>query len=94
MGRFKLLLSLGNNMPITGIAYERFPGDSSKYFVLAVTPTRLYHFTGSPNFEALFAKYEVFLSFSCSASDFSEYFCHFLIFIAGLMNLVKWFCPL
>ena len=35
-----------NSKKITGLQFERFPVDRSKYLVMLTTPTRLYHFTG------------------------------------------------
>lgn len=72
---FKQVYSIQTNMPITGIRMEQFPVTRRKYYVIAVTPTRIYQFIGtvSPNvpngviggsedkamFESLFSKYEV-----------------------------------
>jgi len=56
---FKHLYTLGDHpSPITGLRFEAFPTESSKYFVMAATPTRIYQFIGGPNFETLFQRYE------------------------------------
>jgi hypothetical protein len=42
------------NMPVTGLEFERFPPtptDPQKFLVLATTPTRIYQFIGGPTFE-------------------------------------------
>ncbi len=45
---FKPVYSLGEDQPITGIRYERFPpSDPPKFFVMATTVTRLYQFIGT-----------------------------------------------
>ncbi|PRP82641.1 hypothetical protein PROFUN_09752 [Planoprotostelium fungivorum] len=55
---FQQVYTLNENMPITGLRFEAFPTENSKYFVMAATPTRVYQFIGGPTFEQLFAKYE------------------------------------
>lgn len=67
------VFSLHNNMPITGLSFERYPSDRRKYLVMLSTPTRLYQFVGSVRytnptnetntgeralFELLFAEYQ------------------------------------
>ncbi|OBZ89341.1 Vacuolar protein sorting-associated protein 18 [Choanephora cucurbitarum] len=55
-----------NSKKITGLQFERFPVDRSKYLVMLTTPTRLYHFTGHVHhqsvneglFEPIFADYQ------------------------------------
>eukprot|EP00466_Bigelowiella_natans_P016117 jgi/Bigna1/74836/fgenesh1_pg.31_\ len=54
----KRLWNIGDaEMPIMGLQMDLFPGESSKFFVMAATPTRHYQFVGGPTFEALFARY-------------------------------------
>lgn len=40
----------GSNTPITGLDYFKVVG-SDRYVIFAATPSRLYYFTGSANFE-------------------------------------------
>ncbi|CAJ0764682.1 7508_t:CDS:10 [Entrophospora sp. SA101] len=64
----KQIYSINENLPITGLRFEQFPGIPRKYFVVATTPTRIYQFIGNANpsadidsgamFESLFSKYE------------------------------------
>ncbi|KAF8953441.1 hypothetical protein CPC16_003759 [Podila verticillata] len=90
---FKQVYSIQANMPITGIRMEQFPVTRRKYYVIAVTPTRIYQFIGtvSPNssngviggsedkamFESLFSKYEVNPGFSELPGDLPYSQLHF-----------------
>ncbi|KAG0324912.1 hypothetical protein BG000_002004 [Podila horticola] len=90
---FKQVYSIQTNMPITGIRMEQFPVTRRKYYVIAVTPTRIYQFIGtvSPNvpngviggsedkamFESLFSKYEVNPGFSELPGDLPYSQLHF-----------------
>ncbi|KAL6061226.1 tethering complex subunit [Balamuthia mandrillaris] len=58
---FKPVYNMNEDMPVTGLRYEKFPPTPSepiKYFVMATTPTRIYQFIGGPTFEAVFSNYE------------------------------------
>eukprot|EP01114_Cavostelium_apophysatum_P012613 TRINITY_DN2865_c0_g1_i3.p1 TRINITY_DN2865_c0_g1~~TRINITY_DN2865_c0_g1_i3.p1 ORF type:complete len:686 (+),score=202.00 TRINITY_DN2865_c0_g1_i3:113-2170(+) len=58
---FKPVYNMGDNSPVTGLQFERFPtgpGEPIKYFIMATSPTRIYQFIGGPTFEQVFAKYE------------------------------------
>ncbi|KAF9428590.1 hypothetical protein BGZ94_001853 [Podila epigama] len=90
---FKQVYSIQANMPITGIRMEQFPATRRKYYVIAVTPTRIYQFIGTvaPNgsngviggsedkamFENLFSKYEVNPGFSELPGDLPYSELHF-----------------
>ena len=57
---FKPVYNVGDNLPVTGLEYERFPPSAppappapKKFFVMATTPTRIYQFVGGPTFEAV-----------------------------------------
>lgn len=58
---FKPIYALGEDQPVLGLRYERFPPsrvEGPKFFVMAATGTRLYQFIGGPTFEAVFGGYE------------------------------------
>ena len=54
---FRPVYNIGDDMKITGLAFERFPptpGQPTKFLVMATTATRFYQFIGGPNFLSVF----------------------------------------
>eukprot|EP01102_Stenamoeba_stenopodia_P010615 TRINITY_DN321_c1_g3_i2.p1 TRINITY_DN321_c1_g3~~TRINITY_DN321_c1_g3_i2.p1 ORF type:complete len:980 (-),score=215.52 TRINITY_DN321_c1_g3_i2:2222-5161(-) len=55
---FKLVYSMNDENPVTGLRYEKFPHDPPRYFIMATTPSRIYQFVGGPHLELVFESYQ------------------------------------
>jgi hypothetical protein len=54
---FRLVYSMNDENPVTGLRYERFPNEPPRYFVMATTPSRIYQFVGGPLLDQVFENY-------------------------------------
>ena len=85
---------MSQELPITGLHYERFPSDSGKdpkYVVFATTTTRIYQFIGGPSFEAVFPSQETNARFIELPGDLSySHLCFFSKYAGGLSQSFAW----